>query len=163
MPQSPNVQVNKNARAVLESVKYLDEVRQLLSDCELPTADISSSDSLLFFGCRSNSRLVGVTGLEVFGRVALLRSLAVAPSHRNHGLGRSMVAFAEGRAASLGVESLYLLTTTAGAYFSKLGYSLAAREEAPVSIKGTMQFSALCPASSSLMRKQLRCGPKDQA
>lgn len=138
------------------SVEQDTEIKQLLSVCELPTSDISLSKSLLFFGCRSDAKLVGVIGLEVYGPVALLRSLAVAPSHRNHGLGRSLVEFAEAHAASLGVESLYLLTTTAEVFFSKLGYSLASRENAPSSIRATVQFSDLCPVSSSFMHKHLR-------
>ncbi len=147
-----------------ESIEPVDqpaEIKQLLSACELPTADISISKCLLFFGYRSDTELVGVIGLEVYGPVALLRSLAVSSTHRNLGLGRSLVAFAEAYAASLGIESLYLLTTSAETYFSKLGYSPASREETPLSIKATMQFSSLCPASSAFMHKrlQLTCVP----
>jgi amino-acid N-acetyltransferase len=65
------------------------------------------------------------------------------------------VDFAEAHAAPLGVESLYLLTTTADAFFSRLGYSPASREEAPSFIKNTSQFSGLCPASSVFMCKHL--------
>lgn len=137
------------------STEQLAEIKQLLSACELPTSDLSPSSALLFFGCRSDARLAGVIGLEVLGPVALLRSLAVAPSHRNHGMGRSLVESAEAHAASLGVESLYLLTTTAEAFFSRLGYSPALRAEAPSSIKATTQFSELCPVSSVLMHKPL--------
>lgn len=139
-----------------EPVEQFAEIRQLLSACELPASDISPSRSLLFYGCRSEGKLIGVVGLEVYGPIALLRSLAVAPSHRDHGRGRSLVAFAEAQAVSLGVEALYLLTTTAEAFFSKLGYSPVSREEAPSSIKATTQFSSLCPASSALMSKRLR-------
>lgn len=139
-----------------EFEEQLTEIKQLLSACELPTSDVSPSNSLQFFGCRSDAKLAGVVGLEVCGPVALLRSLAVAPSRRNHGLGKSLVTFAEAHAASLGVESLFLLTTSADTYFSKLGYSPASREAAPPSIKATAQFSELCPASSVFMSKRLR-------
>ncbi len=139
-----------------ESIGQLAEIGQLLSACELPISDLSLSRPVLFFGSRSETRLVGVIGLEVFGSVALLRSLAVAPSHRNHGLGTSLVAFAEAHAASLGIESLFLLSTTAEAFFTKLGYSPASREDAPAPIKATAQFSGLCPASSAFMCKRLR-------
>lgn len=138
-----------------DSADLFAEIKQLLSTCDLPTADISPSESLLFFASRSDTRLVGVIGLEVYGPVALLRSLAVDPAHRTHGLGKSLVDYAEAHAASLGVKSLYLLTTTAVAFFSKLGYSPASRAEAPSSIKATSQFSGLCPASSVFMCKRL--------
>lgn len=140
---------------VTDSADQLTEIKQLLSACELPTSDISPSKTLLFFGCHSDGKLVGVIGLEVYGQIALLRSLAVAPELRKHGLGKSLVTFAEAHAASFGVESLYLLTTTAEAFFTKLGYSPASREEAPSPIKATSQFSGLCPASSIFMHKHL--------
>jgi amino-acid N-acetyltransferase len=139
----------------IEPIDRLAEIKQLLSACELPTADILPSKSMLFFGRRSEAKLVGVVGLEVYGQVALLRSLAVDPKHRKHGLGRSLVDFAEAHATTLGVESLYLLTTTADAFFSRLGYSPVSRGEAPSSIKITSQFSGLCPASSIFMSKHL--------
>ncbi len=136
--------------------EQLTEIKQILSMCALPAADISPAKTLLFFGCRSDTKLAGMIGLEVFGSVALLRSLAVAPSQRKHGLGRSLLAFAEAHAASLGVESLYLFTTTAEAFFSKLGYSLAVRSDVPESIKATLQYTELCPASAACMSKRLR-------
>ena len=139
----------------MESIEQLAEVRQLLSACGLPASDISSSGSLLFFGCRIDAELAGVIGLEVYGPVALLRSLAVSPARRNHGMGGSLVAFAETQAVSLGIESLYLLTTNADAYFLKLGYTPVSREAVPLPIKTSAQFSGLCPASASCMRKRL--------
>jgi amino-acid N-acetyltransferase len=136
-----------------ESAEQLAEVRQLLSACELPTADISPSSSLLFFGAYSAGELVGVIGLEIHGQVALLRSLAVSPSSRRQGLGRMLVAHAETQAASRGVETLYLLTTSAESYFFRLGYTPARREDAPAPIKDTTQFRGLCPSSAILMSK----------
>lgn len=138
-----------------DSNDQLAEIKQLVSACGLPTVDISPSRSQLFFGDHSNGKLAGVIGLEIYGTVALLRSLAVAPAQRKNGLGRSLVRFAEAYTAKHGVESLYLLTTTAGDFFSKLGYSTASREAAPPPIKTTPQFSGLCPGSSAFMSKHL--------
>lgn len=109
-----------------------------------------------FFIHSADDKLVGVIGLEIYGTVALLRSLAVVPAQRNNGRGKSLVKFAEEYAADHGIESLYLLTTTAGDFFSRLGYTNTAREDAPSSIKATSQFSGLCPASSVFMSKHLR-------
>jgi C_GCAxxG_C_C family probable redox protein len=142
-------------RPVIGPVSDLEEIKALLSDCDLPVADIAPSQSLLFFGCRGEPELVGVAGLQIAGSVALLRSLAVRPPARNYCLGKALVAHAEAHAASLGVQSLYLLTTTAATYFAKLGYTPATREDAPPAIASTAQFSGLCPASSAFMRKQL--------
>lgn len=136
-----------------DSAEQLAEITRLLTICELPTSDISSSNSILFFGLHSEGKLIGMIGLEIYGSVALLRSLAVAPEQRKHSLGISLVKFSEAYAAQQGIESMYLLTATAEKFFAKLGYSSASREDAPSSIKATSQFSGLCPSTSSFMCK----------
>ncbi len=146
---------HKTPMEAIEPIYEVTDLEQLLSVCELPVSDVAPSDSMLFFGCRHRSKLVGLVGLEVYKPVALLRSLAVAPQYRNSRLGKKLVTFAEEHAASLGVQWLYLLTTNADGYFLKLGYSPVSRENAPLPIKNTAQFSGLCPASSKFMSKQL--------
>ncbi len=138
------------------TIEQAAEIKLLLAACGLPTSDIAPSNSMLFFTHHAGGKLVGVIGLEVYDTVALLRSLAVTPAQRKNGLGKSLVKFAEEYAADHGIESLYLLTTTAENFFSKLGYSSASREDAPSSIKSTSQFSGLCPSSSAFMSKRLR-------
>lgn len=140
---------------IIEPIYQIEDIRQLLSVCELPDSDIAHSESLAFFGYRNGAELVALVGLEVYESVALLRSLAVAPQYRNSCTGKKLVAFAEARAADSGIHSLFLLTTTAEKYFLKLGYAPASREEAPLPIKNTAQFSGLCPASSAFLSKRL--------
>jgi amino-acid N-acetyltransferase len=62
---------------------------------------------------------------------------------------------AEQYAASMGVRSIYLLTTTAEAFFKRLGYEHIERSQAPPSIQRTREFASLCPASSAFMVKSL--------
>jgi len=137
----------------IEPISELKEIVPLLAACGLPIADISSSQSPHFFGIRSESGLVGVVGLELYGEVALLRSLAVAPAYRGRGLASQLVAYAESVAASMGVDSMFLLTTTASDFFGKLGFVSASRSAAPPAIQATSQFSSLCPASSAFLQK----------
>lgn len=144
-----------NSVQPITTVEQLGEARHLLSTSELPISDIDSPQSVLLFGRRADTKLVGVIGLELYGPEALLRSLAVSPSHRNRGIGKSLMAFAETHAASHGVQSMFLLTTSAEPFFSKLGYAVASRDEAPPSVRDTAQFSGLCPSSSTFMRKDL--------
>lgn len=141
--------------AHIEPISEIREILPLLAECGLPVSDISPSQPLQFFGIRSESGLVAVVGLELYGSVGLLRSLAVAPSRRGHGLGRQLVAFAERVAASQGVDSLFLLTTTAAAFFGKLGYLPASRSTAPPAIQATLQFSGLCPTSAAFLSKSV--------
>ena len=130
-------------------------VKQLLSASSLPIEDITAQPLQHFFGRGSGPELEGVIGLELFGEVALLRSLAVASSRRGSGVGSGLVAYAERHARDQGVQSLYLLTTTAEQFFLRRGYARIQREDAPAAIKGTKEFSGICPASSAFMVKQL--------
>jgi amino-acid N-acetyltransferase len=94
-------------------------------------------------------------GLEINGADALLRSLVVCASERRKGLGAVLVRHAESYAASKGVRSIYLLTTTAETFFRQRGYRQIDRTKAPPSIQLTPEFASLCPASSAFMTKSL--------
>jgi amino-acid N-acetyltransferase len=130
-------------------------VKKLLSESGLPISDITAQHLQHFFGCGSGPELEAMIGLELFGKVALLRSLAVASPRRGTGLGSGLVAHAERHARDQGVQSLYLLTTTAEAFFMHRGYARVPREKAPAAIKGTNEFSGICPVSSAFMVKYL--------
>ena len=86
---------------------------------------------------------------------ALLRSLVVASQHRSAGLGQALVAHAESHALGQGARAIYCLTTTAEAFFRRRGYVDADRERAPIAIRQTREFSAICPASSAFLVKRL--------
>ena len=133
----------------------LSAVKQLLSESSLPIEDITAQHLQHFFGCGSGLELEGLVGLELYGEVALLRSLAVASSRRGSGVGSGLVAHAERHARDQGVQSLYLLTTTAEAFFMRRGYARIPRDAAPTAIKSTKEFSGICPTSSAFMVKHL--------
>ncbi len=52
-------------------------------------------------------------------------------------------------------ESIFLLTTTAEAFFKSRGYRRQIRATAPDAIRSSREFSDLCPASSAFLVKQL--------
>jgi len=133
------------------------------ADAQLPGSDLSDNPYLNLLSIRESGRVVGVVGVEVYGNVGMLRSLAVEPGSRKSGLGVSLVSGAEALAAARGVETLFLLTTTAARFFARLDYEAIARSEAPAAISATAQFSDLCPASSTFMRKILGANPSQQA
>jgi amino-acid N-acetyltransferase len=130
------------------------EVKRLLTEVDLPTSDLTPGHLEHFFGC-GHGDTEGVIGLELFGATALLRSLAVAAPFRGRGVGKQLVAHAERYARERGVDMLYLLTTTAEAFFRRLGYERIDRETVPDAIKATREYAAICPASSAVMTKRL--------
>jgi amino-acid N-acetyltransferase len=130
-------------------------VKRLLVESGLPAEDITVQHLQHFFACGPGRDLEGLVGLELFGEVALLRSLTVASGRRGSGLGSRLVEHAEHYARDRGVKSLYLLTMTAEAFFLRRGYARLPREKAPDAIRNTKEFGGICPLSSAFMVKHL--------
>jgi amino-acid N-acetyltransferase len=134
------------------------QIKRLLAECELPGADITPAHLQHFLVMRDGADLAGVIGLEVFGPVALLRSLAVPERWRGRGIGSQLAQKAEEHAWSGGVEAVYLLTTTAEGFFARRGYDKVDRDAVPGAIKETVEFQSLCPASAVCMVRHLGAG-----
>ena len=140
----------------IQSTVFNDRIGALLQSNHLPISDIEAGTEVFLFVAGSTQQPSGVVGIQIFGTTALLRSLVVSESERGKGLGAALVYHAEQHAASLGISSIYLLTTTAVKFFEAHGYSTTSRNDAPASIAGSSQFSSLCPSSSEFMVKVLR-------
>jgi N-acetylglutamate synthase-like GNAT family acetyltransferase len=125
--------------------------RALLDEQHLPTDDLDDPEVALF-GAFAEGALQGVIGLQRCGELALLRSLAVTPAQRGRGLGEALCRHVLARAAARGLTGTYLLTTGAAGYFERLGFVAVERAATPDAIRGTAQFSGLCPASARVLR-----------
>ncbi|MFZ0610942.1 MAG: arsenic resistance N-acetyltransferase ArsN2 [Desulfobacterales bacterium] len=130
-------------------------VKRLLNESQLISSDLTPEHLRHFFGLGTIEELEGVVGLELFGTVALLRSLAVVSSRRRAGLGSKLVAHVEDYARNKGIKSLYLLTNTAESFFKHRGYQRIGRDNAPPAIRETKEFSEICPVTSAFMVKHL--------
>src|SRR5690349_6743621 len=97
------------------------EVTRLLEGASLPTSDLSGQDMKDFFYAGPATAPVAVVGLQFFGSDALLRSLVVTSTQRRQGLGQRLVEHAERHARERGVTTVFLLTTTAEAFFRSRG------------------------------------------
>ncbi len=128
---------------------------ELLERCELSRQDVGERWGHYFVVREDDGRVVGVSGLEVHGEDGLLRSVAVDPDYRGQGLAKALVEAALERARMLELRTLYLLTTTARAYFARRGFAVARRDEAPAAIRESWEFRSGCPASAVLMRRPL--------
>lgn len=133
----------------------IPDVIGILEQCGLPTGDLTLPLLKNFLVARKNAAILGVAGLDIQGRDALLRSLAVAEGSRKKGIGSKLVASAERYACSRNVETLYLLTLTAEALFHKAGFAVIDRKTAPLTMQATREFRSLCPVAAVCMRKEI--------
>ena len=136
----------------------LDDVEHLLNACGLPVVGVAESLDT-FIVAEGQGRVVGVVGLEMCCEHALLRSTAVSPEWRDHGLGRRLVERIIAEAESRDLRALYLLTTTAEHYFPSFGFVKTTREAVPASVQQTAEFQTACPASACVMCLTLPAGP----
>ena len=143
------------ARPVIQQRPARSVAISLLEREKLPASDLTDEHLEQYFFAGPASVPTAIVGLELYGSVALLRSLVVSADVRSAGIGTALVAHAEEHARSQGVQSLYLLTTTAEAFFARRGYTRIERGTAPAAIQSTREFANLCPASSAFMFKQL--------
>src|SRR5262249_52263902 len=105
---------------------------------------------------RYADRVVGSAALEIYKEGALLRSVAVAPELRGRGVGMRLSEAAIALGESLQMPAIYLLTTTADAYFPKLGFERIERDAVPETVRASVEFTDACPSSAIVMRKPLQ-------
>jgi N-acetylglutamate synthase-like GNAT family acetyltransferase len=129
----------------------LAPIKELLLASDLPTAGVDDHWKT-FIVARDGEKLVACGGAEAYQFVALIRSIAVDPAYRSHGLGRRIVRQLLDRLASRGLREFYLLTTTAEAYFKKRGFKPIDRDEVHPQLLSSREFQDACPSTAVCMR-----------
>ncbi len=132
----------------------LDGVRRLLSESKLP---VDGLDETELWRVRKSSRgaVIGIAGLETWGRQGLVRSVVVDDSHRRSGVGRALVerVFEEARVRHL--LELYLITETAPLFFERLGFEPLERRKVKDAVLDSVEFRGACPDTAPVMRLDL--------
>lgn len=130
-------------------------VISLLKEADLLTEDLPEGLSN-FLLAKEGEVLVGVAGLELFGSVGLLRSVAVSPAHQGQGIAGRILEQLLASSDRQNLQAVYLITTTADHYFDRYGFSVVDRQQVPEQIQLTRQFSSLCPSSAVVMKMNLK-------
>ena len=104
---------------------------------------------------QAGGRIVGAVCLELHGIYGMLRSLVVHRECRGDGLGSALTATLLETAASRRLEAVYLLATTAVTFFPRFGFEDIAREEVPLEVRSSRDFTDTSPASAVVMRLAL--------
>lgn len=133
---------------MLISVDSMDaDLHAALAAEGLPVSDLGAAHQRMWRGV-VEGETVGYGGIELYGDSALLRSLVVLPDHKGMGHGAALVAQI---VAEADVAEFWLLTNTAAAFFTRLGWAVRDRTDAPPAIVASAEFASLCPASATCM------------
>ena len=133
------------------SAADVESIKALLVANDLPLAGVDEHWKT-FIVARDGDAIVACGGAEAYQVVALIRSVAVAESHRSRGVGRRIVRQLLDRLASRGLREFYLLTTTAEEYFKRRGFKPVDRDEVPPQLLASREFQDACPSSAVCMR-----------
>jgi amino-acid N-acetyltransferase len=134
----------------------LDDLLALLTKVELPHEGVAEHLYNFFVARDQAGRLIGSAGLERYGSLALLRSVAVAPEYRHTGLGSRMTAALLDYAAQQGVAEAVLLTTTARDFFAnRFGFREACREDFNERLAQSPEWALPRCSSAACMRYEL--------
>lgn len=110
-------------------------IAELLAAAGLHTQD--PPDLAHTFLSFDGARAVGTVSLDVHAQQAVLRSLAVAPSHRRQGRARALCAFALARAREVGASDVYVVSETAADFFAALGFRALPPATVPAEVRAS--------------------------
>jgi len=133
----------------------LPEINQLLKAADLPLVDPEEFTNYFYKSTDQENKVNSAIGLEIYENYGLLRSMVVDPNYRNKGIAGILIDQVVKSATDIGLHEIYLLTSTAEKYFLKKGFEVKNREHCPAEIKGSKEYSSICPSSSSLMSKKI--------
>jgi amino-acid N-acetyltransferase len=140
---------------ITPATPYRDQIIALLAVERLPCDDLPKKlDN--FFVMLDEDRVIAVAGMEVYGRSALLRSVAVKNGYRNQGIATQLVERVIEAARSKELARIFLLTETAKDYFLTKGVEIINRELVPPQVRRSSEFSTVCPSTATVMLKTLK-------
>ena len=130
------------------------QIRRLLSQCDLPTLYVHRHLKS-FMVARADKKIIGVIGIEVYGRIGLFRSLCVDEAYRGRGIAKILNKKLLAYARIWKIDRLYLFTLYAEKFASKLGFRKIDKKRIPKSIRSTWQFrkSHFYPSVICMMKK----------
>jgi amino-acid N-acetyltransferase len=111
---------------------------------------------------RSGERVIGSAALELYGKAALLRSVAVEAEFRGAGLGHQLTHAVLDLARQRGVTTAYLLTETAADFFPRFGFRPTTRTAVDPAVQQSVEFVSACPASAHVLVATLATASNDR-
>ena len=131
------------------------ELRAALEQAGLPIDDLAEPGRVFFAYSTLAGERVGYGGFEQYGREVLLRSIVVPLAKQRRSIGRAIVPLLMRRAFDAGGRRAWLLTTTATAFFERVGFKPTDRAKAPEAILSSRQASTLCPSTAACLVRSI--------
>ena len=114
-------------------------ITSLLREANLPPDDLENwIDN--FFVLMIEGKIEGCIGLEHWENDGLLRSFVVSEDHQSKGFGIELYTELIAAAKQMKLRSILLLALGASDFFGKNGFKFIDRNEAPESVKNSVQF-----------------------
>lgn len=131
----------------------INDIYKLLEQNGLPFEGLAEhiSHMLVARGGVHQREVMGSAALEMYGRYALLRSVAVDERLRGKGVGQRLTQAALELARAEGVTGVYLLTETAAGFFPRFGFAPVDRGDVPGPVLQSLEFTTLCPTGTLVM------------
>ena len=134
----------------------LPDIAELLTLVNLPPDGVAEYVDGFLIARDVMGKMVGCIGMERHGKLGLLRSAAVVPGLRRHGIGSRLTAAMLERAAASGIEELVLLTATARAFFAhRFEFKDARRADYDQRLASSPEWRLPCCSSAVCMKLDL--------
>lgn len=127
----------------IQDAESFEAFRTLLKSAGLPHQDLNYKDHFLL-GFYDGDAMIGTGALEIYGNYALLRSLSVNDAVRGMSIGSKITDELITQAKIKKIKHIYLLTESARLFFKRKGFKDTPRENVPVEVKSSSEFSHVC-------------------
>ena len=137
---------------IIDAAQEIDlpAILALLEKSGLPQDGLSDHVATTLVA-REDHAIVGSAALELYGTVALLRSVAVADQLRGQGLGQQLTKEVLKLSEQHGVTLVYLLTETASGFFPRFGFRPIPRAEVASALHASTEWTTACPDTAQAM------------
>lgn len=127
----------------------LPRIHLLLEELDLPTIGVSEHLDDFFISVYDNT-IIGIIGLEIYDKVALLRSVGVKPSYQGHKIGDDLMTMIFEYAKFKSIEKIYLFTDTASKWFERYDFVKISNDELDPILLESKEYT-LCESSVKMV------------
>ena len=129
-------------------------IEEILLNAKLPIAGIKKPNCKLFV-LEAQQEIAGIIGYELYGDIALLRSLAVVPSQQGQGRAKELFEFIFRHLKEKNIRDVYGLTLTIPEWLLKLGFNEIKRDDIAPELFASEELKGACPDSARAFTKSI--------